>query len=439
MASRRAFLSTAGAAGVTILAGCQAEPTGGGTQTSTAEPTDTDTSGDETGTVQGTTGSDPIRIGFLHPISGSYSVLGKPQQQAAKLAVKQLNADGGIDGREVENFHQDVGSGSQAAREKAKLLVENRDVDILSGMANSASGLAVQKYADEADVILGSQVGADPVTKSACNRVTFRYELRTGQVARAVAPWAVENIGSKIWFHIADYAFGNAFLNGWQTVIDQQGLDVEIINTTKSKLSENDYSSYITSIQSSDADFVALGMAGGPLVQFNKQTSSYNLRDSVDIVSATNDFLSVRKGGGSSAIGSYSGVRYFEGMDNELNQQFVSSFIDEYGSIPNNHAESQWTMVSQILAPAIEEAGSTVTDDLVPVLEGMEFDSPMGGGTMRACDHQAQRPVNVAEISEPNDMNILQGKGADVPSIDIKTEVPADEAIAPCDQTGCSL
>jgi branched-chain amino acid transport system substrate-binding protein len=439
MVSRRAFLSTAGAAGVTILAGCQAEPTGDGTQTSTTEPTDSDTSGDGTGTVQGTTGSDPIRIGFLHPISGSYSVLGEPQQQAAKLAVKQLNADGGIDGREVENFHQDVGSGSQAAREKAKLLVENKDVDILSGMANSASGLAVQEYADEADVLLGSQVGADPVTKSACNRVTFRYELRTGQVARAVAPWAVENIGSKIWFHIADYAFGNAFLNGWQNVIDQQGLDVEIVNTTKSDLSENDFSSYITSIQSSEADFVALGMAGGALVQFNNQASSYDLRSSVDIVSATNDFLSVRKGGGSEVVGSYSAARYNEGVDTELNRQFVSSFIDEYDSIPNNHAESQWTMVKQILAPAIEEAGSTATDDLVPAMEGAEFDSPMGGGTMRACDHQAQRPVSVAEISESNDLDILQGKGANVPSLNVREEVPADEAIAPCDQTGCSL
>jgi branched-chain amino acid transport system substrate-binding protein len=180
-------------------------------------------------------------------------------------------------------------------------------------------------------------------------------------------------------------------------------------------------------------------MAGGPLVQFNKQASSYSLRSSVEMVSATNDFLSVRMGGGSNVVGSYSGVRYFEGMDTELNREFVSSFIDTYDSIPNNHAESQWTMVTQILAPAIAEAGSTATDDVVPVLEGMEFDSPMGSGTMRACDHQAQRPVNVAEITQPKNMDILEGKGGNVPSLDIKHEVAADEAIEPCDQTGCSL
>ncbi|MHB9287876.1 ABC transporter substrate-binding protein [Halobacteriales archaeon Cl-PHB] len=432
MLSRRRFLTATGATGVAVLAGCQTETTGEGTPTpDESEPTATDTgSGGD---------SESVRIGFLHSLSGSYSVLGEPQKQAAELAVRQLNENGGIDGKQVEAFHQDTSGESQTAREKAQLLVENQNVDILSGMANSAAGLAVQEYANEQDVLLGSGVGADPVTKARCNRVTFRYELRTGQIARAVAPWAIENLGSKVWFHVADYAYGNAFLKGWKSVIDEQNLDVDVVNETKSSLSENDYSSYITSIQSSDADFVAVGMAGGPLVQFNKQASSYNLRNSVDMVAGTNDFLSVRQGGGSNAVGSYSGVRYFEGMDTDLNREFVSGFIDEFDAIPNNHAESQWTMVTQILAPAIEEAGSVATDDVVSTLEGMEFDSPMGGGTIRECDHQADRPVNVAQISQPQDLDILQGKGSSVPSLDIQREFAAGEAIAPCDQTGCSL
>ncbi len=433
MLSRRRFLTATGVAGVTAMAGCQTGTTGDGSDGDGGTPQGTKTD-------QGSnTGDGKIRFGFLHPLSGSYSVLGKPQKRAAELAVKQLNANGGIGGTEVESFHQDVAGDPQTARQKAQLLVENKDVDVLSGMANSAAGLAVQEYAAEADVLLMSQVGADPVTKSRCNDVTFRYELRTGQVARAVTPWAVENIGNKVWFHVADYAYGNAFLKGWKSVIDERGLDVDVVNTTKSKLSEKDYSSYITSIQSSDADFVAVGMAGGPLVQFNKQASSYNLRESVDMVAGTNDFLSVRKGGGSNVVGSYSGVRYYEGMDTEVNRQFVGSYIDAYDAIPNNHAESQWTAVTQILAPAITEAGSTATDDLVTTLEGMEFDSPMGGGTLRECDHQAERPVNVAQIAEPKDLDVLQGKGSNVPSLDIKAEVPAGDAIAPCDQTGCSL
>jgi len=433
MLSRRRFISATGATGIAALAGCQTETTGDGTPTPDDQP-------EGTTTDQGTPGdSDTIGIGFLHSLSGSYSVLGEPQKQAAELAVKQLNENGGIAGREVEAYHQDTGGESQTAREKAQLLVENEGVDVLSGMANSAAGLAVQDYANEQDVLMASGVGADPVTKDRCNRVTFRYELRTGQIARAVAPWAIENLGSKVWFHVADYAFGNAFLAGWKNVIEQRDLDVEIVNETKSSLSENDYSSYITSIQSSDADFVAVGLAGGPLVQFNKQASSYSLRNSTEMVAATNDFLSVRQGGGSNVVGSYSGVRYFEGMDTDLNRDFVSAFIDEFDAIPNNHAESQWTIIRQILAPAVEEAGSVATDDVIPVIEGMEFDSPMGGGTIRACDHQAERPVNVCQITEPQDLEMLQGKGSSVPSLDIKQEVAAGDAIAPCDQTGCSL
>lgn len=423
MLTRRKFLMTSSAASISLTAGCQTDPTGDGGDTRSDGATQEN--GDE------------IRIGFLHPLSGQYSVLGEPQEKAARLAVEQLNADGGIDGSAVRGFHEDVAGDPQEARQKATLLVENKGVDILSGLANSAAGLAVQDYAESADVVFGSQVGADPVTKSRCNRVTFRYELRTGQIARAVAPWAVENIGNRIWFHIADYAFGNAFLDGWQTVIEEQDLDAEIVDTTESDLSEEDYSSYITSIQNSDADFVAVGMAGGPLVQFNQQASSFNLRSSTAMVSATNDFLSVRQGGGSNVVGSYSGVRYNEAVDTDLNRQFVSDYLDEYDALPNNHAESQWTMVTQILAPAIEEAGSTDPADLVPTIEGMEFESPMGGGRMRACDHQAKRPVSIAQIQEPQQREILQGRGSNTPSLDIQEEVPA--AIATCENTGCNL
>ncbi|WP_232703121.1 ABC transporter substrate-binding protein [Halobacterium wangiae] len=432
---RRQFLKS-GLAGTAaaLVAGCT-------TGTTEEETTTTDSGGDTTTT---TSGGDPdgdsdeqIRIGFIHPLSGGYSTLGEPQELGGQLAVEQLNANGGIDGKEVVGFHEDSAGDATTAQQKARLLINDRDVDVLTGEAQSSAALAIQQVADEEGIVFGNQAGADPITKSRCNRYTFRYELRTGQVARATAPWAVENLGTKIWFHVADYAYGNAFLDGWKEVLSDY--DYEEVNTTKSDLGANDFSSYITQIQNSDADFLALGMAGGDLVKFNQQASSYNLRDAVDIVAGTNDFRSVRLGGGSGVVGTYSGVRYFEGYDNELNRQFVTSFIDAYDQIPANHAESQWTMVHEILAPAIEAAGSTNADDLIAELEGMEFDSPMGGGTMRACDHQAERPVPVAQISEPQDLEVLQGKGTEIPSLDIKQTISGADAIEACDSIDCSL
>jgi branched-chain amino acid transport system substrate-binding protein len=436
---RRQFIKAGLASTTALLAGCSASPTD--SEDPTDEPTDESTDGP---TATTTSGGDPtgdpdeqIRIGFIHPLSGGYSTLGEPQELGGQLAVEQLNANGGIDGKEVVGFHEDSGGDSTTAQQKARLLVDDRDVDVLTGEANSSAALAIQQVAGEKGIVFGSQAGADPITKSRCNEYTFRYELRTGQVARATAPWAVENLGSKIWFHVADYAYGNAFLDGWKEVLSDY--DYEEVNTTKSDLGANDFSSYITQIQNSDADFLALGMAGGDLVKFNQQASSYNLRESVDIVAGTNDFRSVRAGGGDGVVGTYSGVRYFEGYDNPMNEEFVTNYIDMHDEIPANHAESQWTMVHEILAPAIESAGSTDPDDLVPELEGMEFDSPMGGGTLRACDHQAERDVPVARVSEPQDLDVLQGLGSDLPSLDIQETIAAADAIEDCESIDCSL
>jgi len=59
---------------------------------------------------------------------------------------------------------------------------------VLTGLANSSAALAVQEIAAEEGIVFGNQAGADPITKSRCNEYTFRYELRTGQIARARRP-----------------------------------------------------------------------------------------------------------------------------------------------------------------------------------------------------------------------------------------------------------
>ncbi|MFB6202371.1 MAG: ABC transporter substrate-binding protein [Halorhabdus sp.] len=432
---RRQFLKSGLAGTATVLvAGCA---------TSTTEQQDTTTTtqgGEETTTSGGDpngNSSEQVRIGFIHPLSGGYSTLGKPQEKGAKLAVEQLNANGGIDGKEVVGFHEDSAGSASTAQQKARLLINSKNVDVLSGLANSSAALAVQEIAAEEGIVFGNQAGADPITKSRCNKYTFRYELRTGQIARAAAPWAVQNLGTKIWFHVADYAYGNAFLDGWKNVL--QDYDYTEVATTKSELGANDFSSYITQIQNSDADFLALGMAGGDLVKFNQQATSYNLRNSVDIIAGTNDFRSVRLGGGSGVVGTHSGVRYFEGYDNEMNRQFVTDYINKYDKVPANHAESQWTMVHEILAPAIKTAGTTNPEPLISELEGMSFDSPMGGGTLRACDHQAERDVPVARVTEPKDLEVLQGLGTKLPSLDILQTISGSEAIEACDSIDCSL
>ena len=475
--SRRQFLKALGITGSVTVAGCSTQTAdqqtndtagggGGGGGDTEADQTETassdtgtnqsETASSDTGTNQsetassnasanqseaqsGGSGSDnTIKIGFLHPVSGGYSTLGQPQRRGGELAIKMLNERGDLD-TTFEGFYADTAGEPSNAVQNARELVQSENIDLLTGGANSAAALAIQDYVPESGIVFGNQAGADPITKSRCNRFTFRYELRTGQVAQAVASWAVENLGTKIWFHVADYAYGNAFLSAWKNVLQKSDTDYEIVNTTKSELGSSDFSSYITSMQNSDADFVAAGLAGGDLIKFNQQASSYNLRSSLDLVAGTNDFLSSRKGVGSGVVGTYTGVRYFEGNDNELNKSFLTSYIDEFDEIPNNHAESQWTMVHEIFAPAIEEAGSANPDDLIPVLEGMSFDSPMGGGTLRACDHQAKRPVSTARISEPQDLEVLQGNGGDVPSLEILGTTNPDEAIVACNETGCQL
>lgn len=427
--TRRQFLKATGVASAITIAGCSE---------TVDESGDGDGGDGGGGAVTGDPGDDDaIRIGFLHPTSGGYSVLGEPQQAGAELAVEMLNAADGIDGRDVVGIHEDTASDPSTADQRAQRLIQSEDVDILTGTANSGASLAVQELAANNGIVYFNQSGADSVTRSNCNEYTFRYELRTGQEARSLARWAVENLGENIWFHHANYAYGNDFRTAWDEALDAYDLDYNVVGDTESELGTSDFATYITQMQNSDADFVALGLAGGDLVTFNQQAASYDLGSDVDIVTGTSDFMATRAGAPRGSLGQYSIVRYFEGKDTELNREFVQEYVDMHDGIPHNHAESQWTVVHQILGPAIEEAGSTAPDDLIPVLEGMQFDSPMGECELRACDHQMSREVEIAEVVDSQSFDWVPDN--DVPSLDVFESTAADEAIADCDVSGCSL
>jgi len=438
--SRRRFLKATGVTGAVFLAGCSdtvdegddssGDDTGGGDGNSGDDSTDGDTNG-EPGT------EDEIVIGFLHPSTGGYSVLGEPQRAGGELAVRMLNENGGINGREVVGIHEDTAGDPSTARQRAERLLDEEDADILTGLAVSSAGLAVQELAADREVVFANQTGADSATRSDCNRYSFRYELRSDQEALPLSGWATENLGTDIWFHHADYAYGTDFRSGWEEALNTFDIDYNVVGDTASELGASDFSSYITSIQNADPDFVALGLAGGDLVTFSEQALSYALGDSVDVVTGTSDFMASRMGSPEGALGQYSIVRYNEGRDSDLNREFVNAYVDEFDAIPHNHAESQWSMVTQVLGPAIAEADSTAPDDLIPVLEGFEFESPMGTCRIRECDHQMARDVQICQVVGNKEYDWVPDN--DFPSLEVIDTIPVDDAITGCADSGCTL
>src|SRR3981189_2226115 len=88
--------------------------------------------------------ADPIKVGVVTPLSGSYAPIGKQVRWGAELAVKEINAAGGVKGRPFELLVEDEEANPPVAVRKSEKLLQQDKVDLLTGTVNSGSPTAVR-------------------------------------------------------------------------------------------------------------------------------------------------------------------------------------------------------------------------------------------------------------------------------------------------------
>lgn len=395
------MLRTLGLAGVSGLAGC-------------------------TGGVGG--GTNTVTYAVVSPMSGPYSSLAPAQRKGAKLAVETVNNSDQF-GFEIEAVTGDTETDPTQGTQAAKRLIEQDGAQYVMGAISSSVALALNDLAADEGVIYNPGGAAVPITGSKCNEWVFRAETNTAQVAEAVSAYTVNELGSKVWFHIADYAYGESVLNRTRKRMKEANPDFEIVGTSRSKLGASNYDTFISDIASSDADVAVLGMTGGDLITFVGQATNQGLKEQVALMSPTMTFQVVRGALGKAAVGTYGGVRYLPDLETGDNPQFAAAYREKHDGPPDNFARVGYQSL-MMTAQGIEEAGSTDPADVKDTLAGLDVTSIFGSNRFRSCDHQALNPTWMAKLVAG------QGKLADVKLL---KKVEGPDAALPCDETGCSL
>jgi branched-chain amino acid transport system substrate-binding protein len=145
-------------------------------------------------------------------------------------------------------------------------------------------------------------------------------------------------------------------------------------------------------------------------------------------------FQSVRGALGPAAYGTYGGVRYTadtDQLDNSANADFVEAYTNEHDSPPDNFARVGYQSI-RMTARGIHEAGSADPSAVIDALAGLETDTILGSNQFRECDHQAQNPTWMGELTEPSG-------GSGPADVSLISKVEGENAIFPCEETGCEL
>ncbi|WP_266080209.1 ABC transporter substrate-binding protein [Haladaptatus caseinilyticus] len=402
--TRRAMLAAVGAGGLAGVAGCLGNIGGGGGNDGT------------------------VKYGILNPMTGPYAGLAAEQRKGAKLAVKTVNESDEYD-FSIDAKYGDTQADPETGRQEAQKLVEQHGASYIMGAISSSVALSLNEFAKKESTIYSPGAAAIPITGESCNEYVFRSETNTAQIAEACSDWTLKNLGSKVWFHIADYAYGNSVLDEWRSRMKESSANFSEVGVTKAQLGAKNFDSFISQIKNSDADVVVVGSTGGDLIEFINQANAQGLTDQKKIMTTTGSFQVIRGALGEKADGIYSGTRYVPKIDSGTNTEFVKAYKNANDAEPGSFARVAYDSITMV-ANGIKEAGSTDPDDVVSTLPGLKMQSLLGENEFRSCDHQAKNPVWVGR-------NVYNGG----PMADVKliTEVGGDKAIPPCEQTGCQL
>ena len=229
---------------------------------------------------------DKLRIGLDNPLTGTYAANGKNELTGCQLAVEQINAKGGILGRQVELIVEDSTSGDAGtAVQKAHKLIERDKVSFLLGNMNSALAAAMAQVSFDSGVLHVIPGGhADAITGANCHWNVFRVCNTTQMEANAIAQTLVSSYGKKWYYITPDYAFGHSLQAGLEKA--GAGLGGSKVGEDLTPLATTDFSSSLIKAQSANPDVLIFLVQGTDMINALKQAVQFGLDKKLHLAGA---------------------------------------------------------------------------------------------------------------------------------------------------------
>ena len=302
---------------------------------------------------------DPIRIGFLAPLSGAYAQNGRDILNGMLLYLEQTGYQAA--GRKIEVIAEDDEAVPAVSLTKARKLVERDGVDVMAGALLSSTGYALAPYIEASQIpMIYPVVSADDLTQ----RLRGQWIIRTGwtgsQPNHAFGEYAYHTMNIRKVATIAlDYAFGWESVGGFERTFEAEG--GQVTQKLWAPVSVHDFAPYLAQI-SRDVDAVYALFLGRSALQFMRQYEEFGLKKRVLLIGAgTTTDEHVLPAMGDEALGVITVLHYSAALDTPANRAFVAAYRAKYNKIPSYYAESMYTGAKWLVA-AIEAVNGRVED-----------------------------------------------------------------------------
>ena len=373
-----------------------------------------------------------IKIGEVNSYKAQPAFL-EPYKKGMELAVDEINAAGGVNGKKIELITRDDNANPGDAVRVAEELVSREKVDVLAGTFLSNTGLAVADFAKQKKFFfLAGEPLTDKMTWQGGNQYTFRLRPGTYMQAAMLVPEAAK-MKKKRWAVVyPNYEYGQSAVAAFKQLLKAAQPDVEFVAEQAPPLGKVDAGSVVQALADARPDAIFNVLFAADLARLVREGNTRGLfkgREVVSLLTGEPEYLDPLKG--EAPVGWIVTGYPWYGIQTTEHQAFLKAYKERFNDHPRLGSVVGYTAIHS-LAAGLRKAGGSDTEKLIAAFKGLEVTSPFGPIRYRPEDHQSTMGAFVGRtrlqngVGAMSDFRYLDGARFQPPAEEVRKLRAAD-------------
>jgi len=324
------------------------------------------------------------------------------------LAIEEINAAGGVNGKKLELIIRDDNANPGEAVRAAEELFSREKVDVLTGSFLSHIGLALTDFAKQKKIFfLASEPLTDKIVWQNGNRYTYRLRSSTYMQVAMLVPEAVA-MKKKRWAIVyPNYEYGQSAAASFKELLKAAQPDVEFVAEQAPPLGKVDSGSVVQAMADAKPDAIFNVLFGADLAKFVREGNTRGLfkgREVVSLLTGEPEYLDPLK---EETPNGWVVTGYpWYGIQTPEHKAFYNAYNSKYKDYPRLGSVVGYSAIKS-LAEGMKKANSTETEKLIAAFKGLNVMTPFGPAIYRAQDNQSTMGAYVGRTKNDNGKGVM--------------------------------
>lgn len=360
---------------------------------------------------------DTVKVGILHSLSGTMAISETSLRDVVLMATEEINAAGGVLGKQIEPIVVDPASNWPLFAEKAKELIAEKEVAVTFGCWTSVSRKSCLPVFEEYNALLFYPVQYEGEEQSLN---VFYTGASPNQQLVPAAEYMMNEFGSKKFYLLGtDYVFPRTANKVLKAYLKSVGVKDENIIEEYTPFHHQDYQTIVGKIKrfAAGGDACVLSTINGDSnVPFYREFANQGLTaEDCPIMAFSVAEDELRAMDVPPLVGHLAAWNYFQSIKSSGNEQFVKNFkaYCKKNNLPGGSSRVTDDPIEAayfgvyVWKAAVEKAGSFDVDKVREAVYGLEFDAPGGAKKMHPSNQHTLKPVYIGEIKKNGQFKII--------------------------------